>query len=85
VRFDQEMPAVGHSVAGIEAKVQQDLFDLRGVRSGGAQIGCQHRLNLDLLAGCALQQCHGLGNDFVNVWIAGSEHLPASIGRAIGA
>ena len=67
LRFDQEMAAVGHSVAGIEAKVQQDLFDLRGIRPGGAKIGCQRRLDLDLLASCALQQCHGFGNDFVNI------------------
>src|SRR5690242_18542681 len=46
-RFDQEMAARGHSIAGIEAKVQQDLFDLCRIRLGGAKIGCQRRLDLD--------------------------------------
>jgi len=63
----------------VEAEINQDLLDLRGVGLGGAEIGGQQRLYLDLFADDALQQGHRFADDIVEIEAAGSEHLAARV------
>ena len=82
-RFDEKLAAIGHGIASVQAKINQDLLDLRGVGLGGAKIGGQQRLNLDLFADDALQERHRFADDIVEIETAGSEHLAARIGQEL--
>src|SRR2546422_4134965 len=55
IRLDRQAATLGHRVTGVHREVDEYLLDLSGIDSHGAQLGRQHRFELDVLADQAAQ------------------------------
>src|SRR5690348_2970435 len=82
-RFDQELAAVRHGVAGVETEIHEHLLDLRGVGAHGEKVFGEGELDLDFFADGFFEQRRIFADELVEIEIRGSENLAPRIGEEL--
>jgi hypothetical protein len=73
--LNQDLPSLGHGVAGIDREIHNDLLHLAGVRADGAEILRPADDQLDVLADKAGQQPAHFFHDVIQVHDVGLQNL----------
>src|SRR5580693_768853 len=66
--LNSDFSTIRHGVFGIDHQIHEDLLDLAGIGAGSAEIGCELRLQLDVLSDQRTQQALYLLHDEVQVY-----------------
>ena len=80
-RFDGQLAAGGHGVAGVDGEVEQAVFHLIGIRPGAPQAAGQNRFHLDRLPDRALKQFLHAAHQRVEVQAGGRQRLTPREGQ----
>ena len=75
---DHQRPAIGHRIACIYSKIQDDLFDLSRVRFHRGEIGIRQKRIFDVLTNQTGEHFAHLGDDGVQLKNARLQHLHAA-------
>jgi hypothetical protein len=81
--LDEQGAAVGHGVAGVDAEVHQNLFDLGGIGANQGESGSEDGLDFDIAADYFFEEIESLGDALVQVYIARLENLAARKGQQL--
>ena len=79
--LDEDATALGHGVAGIDAEVEQGVFQLRRIDQGRPQLAAGHHLDLDRRTHRAADQVFHAGHQAIDVGGLGIQRLPAGKGQ----
>src|SRR5258707_13750156 len=81
--FEQELPAVGHRIAGVDGEIQDDLFHLTGVGEDRSQIRRELRRDRDVLADQAAKEFFHSSDNVIQLELAGLDSLLSAEGEEL--
>ena len=81
--FQRDAAALRHGFAGVFDEAGEDLFDLDGVYLDGTEGASGMKENVDILRNAAIQQIHGVLDDFVEIEDFGENDLAAAEGEEL--
>src|ERR1700722_673004 len=81
--FNEELAALGHSIAGVDAQVHDDLFDLGRIGPNHGQIWGQIRFDFNIAAEDFFQEAESFGDVLIEIYVARLENLAAGEGEQL--
>src|ERR1700722_19611463 len=81
--FNEELAALGHGIASVNAQVHDDLFDLGWVGTNHRQVRGQIRFDFNIAAEDFFQEAESFGDVLIEIYVARLENLAAGEGQQL--